>query len=62
MVLDPSQDRDPLQQRVERAPGARGMIQLVGRLHTVARMMERNDFAPAFHRAALISVHEFCTR
>ena len=41
------QDRGPLQQRVERSAGRRGMIQLAAR-YTVARMLERDDFAKRF--------------
>ncbi|HOK12079.1 MAG TPA: tyrosine--tRNA ligase [Ottowia sp.] len=40
------------------ALGARGMIQLAAR-YTVARMMERNDFAERFRAGQSISVHEF---
>ena len=58
LVLDPvkteirynSEWSDPL--------GARGMIQLAAR-YTVARMMERNDFAERFKAGTPISVHEF---
>jgi tyrosyl-tRNA synthetase len=38
--------------------GARGMIQLAAR-YTVARMMERDDFAKRFEANTPISVHEF---
>ena len=38
--------------------GARGMIQLAAR-YTVARMMERDDFARRFKGGVPISVHEF---
>lgn len=38
--------------------GARGMIQLAAR-YTVARMMERDDFAKRFAGGVAISVHEF---
>ena len=38
--------------------GARGMIQLAAK-YTVARMMERDDFAKRFAAGAAISVHEF---
>ena len=58
LVLDPSKTEirynsewcDPL--------GARGMIQLASR-YTVARMMERDDFAKRFKNGTPISVHEF---
>ncbi len=38
--------------------GARGMIQLASR-YTVARMMERDDFAKRFKAGTPISIHEF---
>jgi len=38
--------------------GARGMIELAAR-YTVARMMERNDFAERYKAGTPISVHEF---
>ena len=38
--------------------GARGMIQLAAK-YTVARMMERDDFAKRFAAGTPISVHEF---
>ena len=58
LVLDPertvirynSEWSDPL--------GARGMIQLAAK-YTVARMMERDDFAKRFAAGTPISVHEF---
>jgi len=58
LVLDPAKTEirynsewcDPL--------GARGMIQLASR-YTVARMMERDDFAKRFKNGTPISVHEF---
>ncbi len=40
------------------ALGARGMIELAGK-YTVARMMERDDFAKRFAGGQSISVHEF---
>jgi tyrosyl-tRNA synthetase len=40
------------------ALGARGMIQLAGK-YTVARMMERDDFAKRYASGQSISVHEF---
>ncbi len=40
------------------ALGARGMIQLAAK-YTVARMMERDDFAKRFATGSPISVHEF---
>jgi tyrosyl-tRNA synthetase len=58
LVLDPARTEvrynsewcDPL--------GARGMIELAAR-YTVARMMERDDFAKRFKAGTPISVHEF---
>jgi tyrosyl-tRNA synthetase len=38
--------------------GARGMIQLASR-HTVARMMERDDFTKRYKSGTPISIHEF---
>ncbi|MCD6026676.1 MAG: tyrosine--tRNA ligase [Solimicrobium sp.] len=38
--------------------GARGMIQLASK-HTVARMMERDDFTKRFKAGTPISIHEF---
>ena len=46
LVLDP-ENRDPLQQRMERPGLGAGLIQLASR-YTVARMMERNDFHDRF--------------
>jgi tyrosyl-tRNA synthetase len=57
-VLDP--DKTELRHNSEwsDALGARGMIELAAR-YTVARMMERNDFADRFKAGTPISVHEF---
>jgi tyrosyl-tRNA synthetase len=58
MVLDP--DRTEIRYNSEWSDplGARGMIQLAAR-YTVARMMERDDFAKRFAAQTPISVHEF---
>lgn len=58
LVLDP--DRTEIRYNSEWSDplGARGMIQLAAR-YTVARMMERNDFAERFKAGSPISVHEF---
>ncbi|MBX3604007.1 MAG: tyrosine--tRNA ligase [Piscinibacter sp.] len=58
LVLDP--DRTEIRYNSEWSDplGARGMIQLAAR-YTVARMMERNDFAERFKAGTPISVHEF---
>jgi tyrosyl-tRNA synthetase len=58
LVLDPAQNRDPLQQRMER-PAGRARHDPAGRRYTVARMMERNDFHDRFKAGTSISVHEF---
>ncbi len=58
MVLDPAKTEirynsewcDPL--------GARGMIQLAAK-HTVARMLERDDFTKRYRNGVPISIHEF---
>jgi tyrosyl-tRNA synthetase len=58
LVLDP--DRTEIRYNSEWSDplGARGMIQLAAR-YTVARMMERDDFARRFKAGTPISVHEF---
>ncbi len=57
LVLDP--DRTEIRYNSEWSDplGARGMIELASR-YTVARMMERNDFAERFRAGSPISVHE----
>jgi len=57
LVLDP--DRTEIRYNSEWSDplGARGMIELASR-YTVARMMERNDFAERFRAGLPISVHE----
>src|SRR5690606_34415236 len=58
LVLDP--ERTEIRRNSEWSDplGARGMIQLAAR-YTVARMMERDDFAKRFKAGIPISVHEF---
>ncbi len=58
MVLDP--ERTEIRYNSEWCDklGSRGMIQLASR-HTVARMMEREDFTRRFKGGVPISIHEF---
>jgi len=58
LVLNP--DRTEMRYNSEWSDplGARGLIQLASR-HTVARMMERDDFTKRFKGGVPISIHEF---
>ncbi len=58
MVLDPSRTEIRYNSEWSDPLGARGMIELAAR-YTVARMMERDDFAKRFKEGRSISVHEF---
>jgi tyrosyl-tRNA synthetase len=58
MVLDPEKTEIRYNSEWSDPLGARGMIQLAAR-YTVARMMERDDFAKRFAAQTPISVHEF---
>ena len=58
MVLDPARTEIRYNSEWGDALGARGMIQLAGK-YTVARMMERDDFAKRYSSGQSISVHEF---
>ncbi len=58
MVLDPARTEIRYNSEWSDPLGARGMIQLAAR-YTVARMMERDDFAKRFAAQTPISVHEF---
>jgi len=58
MVLDPERTEIRYNSEWSDPLGARGMIQLAAR-YTVARMMERDDFAKRFAAQTPISVHEF---
>jgi tyrosyl-tRNA synthetase len=58
LVLDPSKTEIRYNSEWSDPLGARGMIQLASR-YTVARMMERDDFARRFAAQTPISVHEF---
>jgi tyrosyl-tRNA synthetase len=58
LVLDPARTEIRYNSEWSDPLGARGMIQLAAK-YTVARMMERNDFAERFEAGTPISVHEF---
>jgi tyrosyl-tRNA synthetase len=58
MVLDPQKTEIRYNSEWSDPLGARGMIQLAAR-YTVARRMERDDFAKRFAAQTPISVHEF---
>jgi len=58
LVLDPARTEIRYNSEWSDPLGARGMIELASR-YTVARMMERNDFADRFRAGTPISVHEF---
>ena len=58
LVLDPAKTEIRYNSEWSDPLGARGMIQLAAR-YTVARMMERDDFARRFKAGQSISVHEF---
>jgi len=58
LVLDPDKTEIRYNSEWSDPLGARGMIQLAAR-YTVARMMERDDFARRFAAGTPISVHEF---
>lgn len=58
LVLDPARTEIRYNSEWSDPLGARGMIQLAAR-YTVARMMERDDFARRFKAGQSISVHEF---
>ncbi len=58
LVLDPQKTEIRYNSEWSDPLGARGMIQLAAK-YTVARMMERNDFAERFKAGTPISVHEF---
>jgi tyrosyl-tRNA synthetase len=58
LVLDPARTEIRYNSEWSDPLGARGMIQLAAK-YTVARMMERDDFAKRFAAGTPISVHEF---
>jgi tyrosyl-tRNA synthetase len=57
-ILDPAKTELRYNSEWSDPLGARGMIQLAAK-YTVARMMERNDFADRFKANTPISIHEF---
>ncbi len=57
-MLDPARTEIRYNSEWSDALGARGLIELASR-YTVARMMERNDFADRYKAGQSISVHEF---
>ncbi len=58
LVLDSARTEIRYNSEWSDALGARGLIELASR-YTVARMMERNDFADRYQAGQSISVHEF---
>ena len=58
LVLDPGRTEIRYNSEWSDPLGARGMIQLAAK-YTVARMMERDDFAKRFAAGTPISIHEF---
>lgn len=58
LILDPKRTEIRYNSEWSDELGARGMIQL-GAKYTVARMMERDDFAKRFAANTPISIHEF---
>jgi tyrosyl-tRNA synthetase len=57
-ILDPTLTRVEFNSTWMSAMGAAGMIQLAAR-HTVARMLERDDFAKRYKSGQPIAIHEF---
>ncbi|HEY0877389.1 MAG TPA: tyrosine--tRNA ligase [Zeimonas sp.] len=57
LVLDPQRTEIRYNSEWSDALGARGMIQLAAR-HTLARMLERDDFAKRYREGLPISIHE----
>ncbi len=57
-ILDPERTRVAFNSTWSDALGARGMIRLAAR-HTVARMLERDDFHKRYRAGQPISIHEF---
>ncbi|MDR0233574.1 MAG: tyrosine--tRNA ligase [Zoogloeaceae bacterium] len=57
-ILDPDKTEICFNSTWFETLGASGMIQLASR-HTVARMMERDDFARRYHNNQPIAIHEF---
>jgi tyrosyl-tRNA synthetase len=57
-ILDPERTRIEFNSRWMNQLGAAGMIQLASR-HTVARMLERDDFSKRYKSGQPIAIHEF---
>jgi tyrosyl-tRNA synthetase len=57
-ILDPQRTRVEFNSRWMNQMGAAGLIQLAAR-HTVARMLERDDFSKRYKSGQAISIHEF---
>jgi tyrosyl-tRNA synthetase len=57
-ILDPKLTRIDFNSRWMEKIGAAGMIQLAAR-HTVARMLERDDFSKRYRAGQPIAIHEF---
>ena len=57
-ILDRDQTRIEFNYKWGNALGAEGMIRLAAR-HTVARMLERDDFSRRYQNGESISIHEF---
>jgi len=57
-ILDPARTRVDFNSRWMGAMNAAGLIQLAAK-HTVARMLERDDFAKRYRGGQAIAIHEF---
>jgi tyrosyl-tRNA synthetase len=57
-ILDPTRTRVDFNSRWMGAMNAAGLIQLAAK-HTVARMLERDDFAKRYRGGQAIAIHEF---
>jgi tyrosyl-tRNA synthetase len=57
-ILDPEKTRIEFNSRWMTAMGSAGLIQLAAK-HTVARMLERDDFSKRYKNGQPIAVHEF---
>ena len=57
-ILDSRKTRIEFNSKWTRALGAEGLVQLAAR-HTVARMLERDDFSKRYAAGEPISIHEF---
>ncbi|HEY1990898.1 MAG TPA: tyrosine--tRNA ligase [Gammaproteobacteria bacterium] len=57
-ILDPKRTRVDFNSRWTNALGAAGLVQLAAK-HTVARMLERDDFSKRYAAGEPIAIHEF---